>query len=691
MLANRLIKYLFLFLVLIPPLVFFTDLTQNPYYIQGIILNTLILLIWGIWVIKSLKEGKIVLIRTCLDVPFWSFLFICVISFVYSITIHSQMREAIYRWGLKNILFLITNALLVFYSVVYFLREEKFFKKVIYLIFLLMFFICVYGILQYLGIEIIWPHTLNPFGGRCISTFGNPNFLSSFIVLILPLIFGFFIWVNSNFIKFLFLSLFLIGFIALLFTFCRSSWFGFLVSLICMLGLWIIIDKKIILKNKNWLIASSIFIVLIILFSPRSAVVEDGTNVVERACAAFNAEKSNQAIYQRLLIWETALSILKKYPYLGCGWGCFELFYPFYQGRFLRLDYFRPFRTHANNVHNEVLEVLTQVGIIGLIVFCWLFFNLGKYCYHSVKRLVHTKGEICEKVLIPSLIGSVVGMLVDNMLNVSLHFPIPAFFFWLNVGFLINMGKKIEKENSYVLIDLERNKYNFFLKSSFYLLGWIILTLIVGIIWMEARNFVSAIYFFKGYKLSRNTTQNTNILKKSIIEYTKAYELNRFSVHNNYQLGNVLARVGNIEEAIQFYKKALRAHPGYDEIYFNLGVMYSKIKLWDKAIENYKTSLIINPFNINIYVNLGHVYIEKEMLDEGLEIYNKALEIDPCNKEIYNNLGYIYSKMKKWEKAKNCYRKALQIDPNFYAAKENILSLQKIFKKGNLKEKPNSP
>src|SRR6185436_13959040 len=38
----------------------------------------------------------------------------------------------------------------------------------------------VYGIAQYLGMEMIWPRTVNPYGGRSVWTFGNPNFVSSY-------------------------------------------------------------------------------------------------------------------------------------------------------------------------------------------------------------------------------------------------------------------------------------------------------------------------------------------------------------------------------------------------------------------------------------------------------------------------------------------------------------------------------
>ncbi|MCK4532483.1 tetratricopeptide repeat protein [bacterium] len=686
MVAYRLIGYLFSFLILIPPLIFFTNLTQNPYSIQAVMLNIGILLIWGIWIVENLIKKRVIFVKTYMDVPFCLFFLICILSFGWSLFTHGQMKDAICNFGLKNIFFVLNN-FLVFYGTIYFLGDRGKIKKISCLFFLLTCFVCGYGILQHLGLEIIWKHNLNPFGKRCISTFGNPNFLATFLVLMLPLIFGFFIKENFFLKKALFLFLFLLAFIVLLFTFCRSSWLGFLTAFICVLVLWMIIDKRIILRNKKWLVIFLVFIFLSILFFYGNSVRKKEKNISRQAYGAFTVKKTNQSIYQRLLIWKTAWAILKDYPLLGCGWGCFELFYPFYQGQFLSEEQFVSFRTHANNVHNEILEVLTQTGFIGLAIFCYLLICLGRYCYYLMKKLTDINIKEEEKILIPCFIGAIVGVFTDNMFNVSLHFPIPAFFFWVSLGFLISMGKKVEGEEGHVLIDWGKPENGILKKFLPFFLSIIFLILIGKGIFGQIKNFTAETYFWKGYKLSRKS----NFYDEAIVNYKKAYKLNPFYVQNNYQLGNLLAKMGDIKGSLRAYESALRAHPGYDEIYFNLGVQYSKIKQWDKAIENYQQALKINPLNVLIHINLGQVYMEKEMLKEGLEIYVKALKIESDKKEIYNNLGSVYIKMKNPEEARKCYIKALQIDPGFYEARENLFSLQKILKDTGFNKEVQSP
>ena len=45
----------------------------------------------------------------------------------------------------------------------------------------------LYGIFQYDGKDMIWGSPIQPYGGRPVSTFGNPNFLSSYSLLVCPL------------------------------------------------------------------------------------------------------------------------------------------------------------------------------------------------------------------------------------------------------------------------------------------------------------------------------------------------------------------------------------------------------------------------------------------------------------------------------------------------------------------------
>ena len=90
---------------------------------------------------------------------------------------------------------------------------------------------CLYGLMQALGFELFWTLDISKeFGARSVSTFGNPNFLASFVLLFLPYSLSLFLQAQdkkenliSGFIT-LVLSLFL------LISGTRSAWAGLLVG-----------------------------------------------------------------------------------------------------------------------------------------------------------------------------------------------------------------------------------------------------------------------------------------------------------------------------------------------------------------------------------------------------------------------------------------------------------------------------
>ena len=125
--------------------------------------------------------------------------------------------------------------------------------------------------------------------------------------------------------------------------------------------------------------ALGVTMLLVTLAWPRSGpgytpVVMERLVEVKRA-----SQEAYGSVYQRFLIWLSAWGMVEDHPYLGKGWGCFELFYPYYQGPLLFVKNLVA-RTHANNAHNEILEYWSQIGTIGVGIVAWMwvvYFRLG--------------------------------------------------------------------------------------------------------------------------------------------------------------------------------------------------------------------------------------------------------------------------------------------------------------------------
>lgn len=657
----RFITSLLAITLVVPALVFFTDLTRNPYYFQIVLLNALAVALAVSYLARGLRQGSLTLRRTPADLPFLAFFAVASLSWLAMLAANTSepwLRFGVYNEGLKRWLYLVTNMMIPYWAAVSCVDDENR-PGLVRAVFITAWVASAYGILQYFGIELIWPKVLNPYGGRCVSTFGNPNFLSSYLVMVLPVALALWLAAKSAGRRVMLAAVTITCFMALLSTMTRSSWVGAMVALSAVAALALIFERRQTVARRKTLIGLCVVVCALTLWWPRSDVEGTTGTFVQRLTESAKATTTNYQSYdQRRLIWSCAWHMVKENPVLGKGWGCFELFYPFYQGRHLFLPAYHSFRTHANNAHNEVLEIWSQTGTAGMGVYLWLMLVLFVSAWSRIRTFT---GE--KRFLAIGLAAGAVGMLTDNLLNVSLHFAVPGYLYWWQWGLLMGMGALTVKT---VPVRSTMAK------------ALILILCLSGVfaIVRYYRNFMGEVHYFKGFKYSK-----TNDLQRAIMELEKAHRWQRLEVNNNYELSNCYARAGMREKALEYYAESLRANAGYDEIYYNMATVLAQMSDYPRSILEYTRALYINPLSEEAYTALGSIFLQQadRYARAGIALFEQSVYFYPRNKDTLNNLGYLYTRLDDHEKAVMWYRRALEIAPDFALARRNMaVSLSRL-------------
>lgn len=226
---------------------------------------------------------------------------------------------------------------------------------------------------------------------RDVSTFLDPNFIGAFFVLTLLLSFQ-----DFKKDKKLGILFFILIYIALLFTFSRSSYLMLLIS-----GITLSYLKQ----------SKIIFLVTILLFSGLML----GFILYSRSVAEPRGINRTESASYRFDTWQQGLTLFQKSPVLGLGYNAYRFGLEQYQ-----LGDRNFLASHGSSSNDSsLLSVASTTGIIGFIAYCYFLLTLLK---------LQKKNAI--------LVSGLTGLIIHSFFANSLFYP--PILLWI---LLISIGK----------------------------------------------------------------------------------------------------------------------------------------------------------------------------------------------------------------------------------------------------------
>ncbi len=181
-------------------------------------------------------------------------------------------------------------------------------------------------------------------------------------------------------------------------------------------------------------------------------------------------------------------------------------------------------------------------------------------------------------------------------------------------------------------------------------------------------------------------------MQEALKEFEIAVELKPTSFKARLDLGFAQAQLGQVEKAIETYKKADEIdqekvkkgnEPQRDATpLLNVGVLLAQQLKYKEAIAAEEEALKINKNVPAIYINLGNIYAESGDNDKAVKAFEDAIKLIPARKtpvnfipslaNAHSGLGWVLQKKGNYSAAIAEQRKALKVAPDFGAARRRL-------------------
>lgn len=373
----------------------------------------LITLIFIIKIALSLLKPRNKLFKLHLKTPINIF-----IALLFVVILISFLRSGCFRCSLKGLIRTIKYIVLYFALIDLFSEENPLrLKRVFWGILFIAGFTFLNGIFQDIfGFDFIRQHTIDKLDylHRVNGSFVHANDFGAYIILVLPLTF---IFLSSRFSKanrLAALIICLLGFYCLLRTSSRGAWLGFIIGAV----IYFIYYKK------KFSLAIPLAMISFVIVFP---------NALKRVLSIFSSQQST--VWERLKLWQGTWDMVKEHPILGFGINTFSEYFP----KFKPADY-----PDLKYTHNSYLQMWSEIGLIGLIIFLALIFTVMVLALRKNKEKIKISPQSGQILL--GLTCGYIAFLIHAGLDTNLYSLVLLTNFWVYSAYIISLNKSLENQ-----------------------------------------------------------------------------------------------------------------------------------------------------------------------------------------------------------------------------------------------------
>lgn len=160
------------------------------------------------------------------------------------------------------------------------------------------------------------------------------------------------------------------------------------------------------------------------------------------------------------------------------------------------------------------------------------------------------------------------------------------------------------------------------------------------------------------YESERVNAEDRNM--EMIARCREALEKGPVTAESCLDLGVLLCRSGQIDQAILCYRKALESGSPDARVYNNLGIALREKGDIHDAIASYHLAIDLDPSYADAYYNLGNAFQESGEPDKAIRCYLRTIDLCHDHAAAYHNLATVYLQQGQFDKHMKYFQEALR-------------------------------
>ncbi len=514
----------------------------------------------------------------------------------------------------------------------------------------------LYGLLQYYGVQ--QGVAGFPSGSiTMISTFGNPNYLAGFLAhLIVPGCWLFF-RVHSLWARLVLLPLLVLVTAALVAANSVAAWgAALLAGLVFIFGMGLFRLGAALRGQRRWVLALVLLLGLTVwLQAPPGplnslllqAATLEAPSPIEQFAQFIGRLWEENSGWIRAWNWWIGYEMLRAHPFIGVGLGDYKLEFLEYKAKFKdtpRGEQFNFYMPRAIQAHNDYVQLVAELGILGLIAIGFFFATLVSGAW----RFLRTPVEPERRLWVLALSAGGVALMVDALFSFPLHLPASE----MNLLLFIALLHARPLFSPAPIAILSRRAVRVLVGASV-----IVLALTVSV--FAVRDWVADLYLDSAETeiRERNYFRAQAALEQSVaLDFAPGKAL--------YYLGLVYAERDQTERAVELLERSLKSYP-VENTYIQLAELDLRLKKHDRAQQRLERLLRLVPEPL---MQLEASFMRRVLipLQRGerdlvwVEI-SKFLQEHPDYARAYLVRGELHRSLGQYEAARSQYEQGLHV------------------------------